>query len=60
MKKKTLKVIADLNGRNYQSEVVNYIKSEEKEQIASCQRYIRKMLDEDGFADVQPDYKTVK
>lgn len=36
MKKKTLKVIADLNGRNYQSEVVNYIKSEEKEQIASC------------------------
>lgn len=60
MKKKTLKVIADLNGRNYQSEVVNYIKSEEKEQIASCQRHIRKMLDEDGFADVQPDYKTVK
>ena len=60
MKKEMLKVIAKVNGYNYQSEVDNYLKNEEEEQIASCQRHIRKMLDEDGFADVQPDYKTVK
>ena len=51
-----LKVIAKVNGYNYQSEVDNYLKNEEEEQIASCKRQIRKMLDEDGLVDVHPDY----
>ncbi len=56
MKKETLKVIADVNGINYQSEVDNYIKREEEEQIASCKRQIREMLDIDGLVDFHPDY----
>lgn len=60
MKKETLKLVADVNGRIYQSEVDNYNEKEETEQITSCKRQIRKMLDEDGLADVQPDYLVEK
>ena len=56
MKKETLKVIADVNGINYQSEVDNYIKREEEEQIASCKRQIVEMLDIDGLVDFHSDY----
>ena len=56
MKKETLKVVAEANGCIYQSKVDKYLESEETEQIASCKRQIRKMLDEDGLVDVHPDY----
>ena len=57
MQKKTLIVTAVVNGMVYQSKVEDkYIEHEEKEQIASCKRQIRKMLDEEGLSDVHPDY----
>lgn len=36
------------------------LRVEEAEQIASCKRHIRSMLNEDGLVDVQPEYKIEK
>ena len=57
MDKIELKVTAEVNGIIYQSKVDRFIENEEAEQIASCKRHIRKMLDADGISDVCPDYK---
>lgn len=57
---KNLKVETVVNGNTYKSEAVPYIEKEEVEQIASCKRHIRKMLNEDGLSDVCPDYKIEK
>lgn len=51
METRVLKV-TEVNGNIYQSKVNRFIKSEEAKQVASCKRYIRKMLDEDGLSDV--------
>ena len=56
MGKNTIRVKAVVNGNIYKSEVGRNITCEEEEQIASCKRHIRTMLDEDGFLDVSPDY----
>lgn len=56
MDKNTIRVKAVVNGNTYKSEVDRNIKCEEEEQIASCKRHIRTMLDEDGLSDVSPDY----
>ena len=53
-------VSAEVNGNIYKSEVDKVIEGEEIEQIASCKRHIRSMLNEDGLADVQPEYKIEK
>lgn len=53
---KTIRVYAKVNGRIYQSFVDRIIDNEELEQIASCKRKIRKMLDEDGLTNIYPDY----
>ena len=45
-------VTTEANSIIYKSEVIQIIKGEEMEQIASCKRHIRKMLDEDGLTDV--------
>jgi hypothetical protein len=55
-----IKVSAEVNGNIYKSEVDRVIEGEEIEQIASCKRHIRSMLNEDGFADVRPEYKVEK
>ena len=55
-----IKVSAEVNGNIYKSEVQQIIKGEEAEQIASCKRHIRSMLNEDGLADVRPEYKIEK
>lgn len=60
MQKNNRKVTAEDNGVIYQSEVDRHIESEEAEQIASCKRHIRSMLNEDGFADVSSEYKIEK
>lgn len=56
MGKNTIRVKAIVNGNTYISEVDRFIQCEEEEQIASCKRHIRSMLDEDGLSDVRPDY----
>lgn len=56
MDKKVLKVTAEVNGIIYQSKVDRFLEKEEAEQIASCERHIRKLLDDDGLSDVCPDY----
>ena len=53
---KKLRLEAVVNGNVYQSDAFPYIKSEKAEQIASCKRQIEKMLDEDGYTNVRPDY----
>lgn len=53
---KRIRVSAEVNGIIYKSEVDQIIKGEEAEQIASCKRHIRSMLNEDGFTDVHPEY----
>ena len=55
-----IKVSAEVNGNIYKSEVKQIIKGEESEQIASCKRHIRSMLNEDGLTDVSPEYKIEK
>jgi len=55
-----IKVSAEVNGNIYKSEVDRVIEGEEIEQIASCKRHIRSMLNEDGLADVRPEYKVEK
>ena len=54
--KERIIVTAEVNGNIYKSEVEHILKGEEAEQIASCKRHIRSMLDEDGFTDVCPEY----
>ncbi len=56
MTKDIIKVTAKVNGKVYKSEVDRVIQTEEDEQITSCIRQIRKMLDKDNLSDVQPDY----
>lgn len=53
---KKISVTAKVNGNVYKSEVQQINKGEEAEQIASCKRHVRTMLDEDGLYDVSPDY----
>jgi hypothetical protein len=55
-----IKVSTEINGNIYKSEVARVIEGEEIEQIASCKRHIRSMLDEDGFTDARPEYKIEK
>ena len=55
-----IKVSAEVNGNIYKSEVDRVIEGEEIEQIASCKRHIRSMLNEDGLADVGLEYKIEK
>lgn len=55
-----IKVSTEVNGNIYKSEVDRVIEGEEIEQIASCKRHIRSMLNEDGLADVRPEYKVEK
>ena len=57
---KRIIVTAEVNGNIYKSKVEQIIKGEEVEQIASCKRHIRSMLNEDGLADVCPEYKIEK
>lgn len=54
--KERIIVTTKVNGNIYKSEVKQIIKGEEVEQIASCKRHIRSMLNEDGLVDVQPEY----
>lgn len=56
MGKNTIRVKAVVNGNIYKSEVDRNIKCEEEEQIVSCKRHIRTMLDKEGLPDVSPDY----
>lgn len=55
-----IKVSAEVNGNIYESEVKQIVKGEEEEQIASCKRHIRSMLNKDGLTDISPDYKIEK
>lgn len=55
-----IRVSAEINGNIYKSEVDRVIEGEEIEQIASCKRHIRSMLNEDGLTDVHPEYKIEK
>lgn len=55
-----IKVSAEVNGNIYKSEVDRVIEGEVLEQIASCKRHIRSMLNEDGLTDVSPEYKVEK
>lgn len=54
--KERIIVTAEVGGSIFKSEVKQIIKDEEAEQIASCKRHIRSMLNEDGFTDVHPEY----
>lgn len=54
--KECIIVTAEVNGNIYKSKVEQIIKGEEAEQIASCKRHLRSMLNEDGFTDVRPEY----
>lgn len=54
--KERIIVTTEVNGNVYKSEIKQIIKDEEAEQIASCKRHIRTMLDKDGLYDVSPDY----
>jgi hypothetical protein len=56
MKKKTIRVKAEVKGNIYKSEVSKDVKCDESELIASCKRHIRTLLDEDGLSDVSPEY----
>ena len=56
MKKKTIRVKAEVKGNIYKSEVSKDVKCDEAELIASCKRHIRTMLDEDGLSDISPEY----
>ena len=58
--KEDIIVTAEINGIIYKSEVDQIIKGEETEQIASCKRHKRSMLNEDGLTDVHPEYKIEK
>lgn len=58
--KERIIVTAEVNGNIYKSEVNQIIKGEEAEQIASCKRHIRNILNEDGLTDVSPEYKIEK
>lgn len=58
--KERIIVTTEVNGNIYKSEVIQIIKDEESEQIASCKRHIRSMLNEDGLTDVSPEYKIEK
>ena len=51
-----IKVSAEVKGNIYESEVDRVIEGEEIEQISSCKRHIRSMLNEDGLTDVIPEY----
>ena len=53
-------VTAEVNGNIYKSKVQQIIKGEGSEQVASCKRHIRSMLNEDGLADVSPEYRIEK
>jgi hypothetical protein len=55
-----IRVSAEINGNIYKSEVDRVIEGEEIEQIASCKRHIKSMLNEDGLTDVHPEYKIEK
>ena len=55
-----IRVSAEINGIIYKSEVDRVIEGEEIEQIASCKRHIKSMLNEDGLTDVHPEYKIEK
>ncbi len=57
---KRIIVTAEVNGNIYKSEVLQIIKGEEAEQIASCKRHIRSMLNKEGFSDFSPEYKIEK
>ena len=56
MEKKIIRVIDDVNGNIYKSELEKNVQCEEMELIASCKRHIRTMLDDDGLPDVSPEY----
>jgi hypothetical protein len=56
MEKRIIRVSTEVNGNIYQSDVDRLIEKEEAEQIASCERHIRRMLNEDGLSDVSPEY----
>lgn len=58
--KERIIVTTEVNGNIYKSEVDRVIEGEEIEQIASCKRHIRSMLNEDGLTDVSPKYKIEK
>ena len=58
--KERIIVTAEVNGNIYKSEVNRVIEGEEAEQIASCKRHIRSMLNEDGLANVRPEFKVEK
>lgn len=60
MEKRIIRVSTEVNGNIYQSEIDRLIEKEEAEQIASCKRHIRKMLNEDGILDVSPEYRIEK
>lgn len=55
-----IRVSAEINGNIYKSEVDRVIEGEGIEQIASCKRHIKSMLNEDGLTDVHPEYKIEK
>lgn len=44
----------------YKSEVKHIINDEEAEQIDSCKRHIKSMLNEYDLSDVSPEYKIEK
>lgn len=48
-----IRVSAEINGNIYKSEVDRVIEGEEIEQIASCKRHIKSMLNEDGLMFTQ-------
>ena len=58
--KERIIVTTKVNGKIYKSEVNRVIEGEEIEQIASCKKHIKHMLNEDGLADVWPEYKVEK
>lgn len=60
MEKRIIRVSTEVNGNIYQSEIDRLIEKEEAEQIASCKRHIRRMLNEDGILDVSPEYRIEK
>ena len=50
---KRIIVTAEIGGSIFKSEVEQIIKGEEAEQIVSCKRHIRSMLNEDGLMFTQ-------
>ena len=51
-----LRVEAEVNGKLYHMEAFPYTENEKVEQIDSCKRKIKQMLDEEGLIDVCPNY----